>query len=98
MEGAPVEHPRVALAGVVGVDDALHGENVRAYVTLAGDGPAPPAAELIAFARARVGYKAPEEVVVLDEIPLNPTGKVDREGLKRLAEEHLHPHGLDGAR
>ena len=82
------------LAGVVGVEDAVHGENVRAYVTLAGDGPRPSDADLIAFARARVGYKAPEEVVVLDEMPLNPTGKVDRERLKRLAEEHLHPHGL----
>jgi acyl-coenzyme A synthetase/AMP-(fatty) acid ligase len=28
----------------------------------------------------------------LDEMPLNPTGKIDRVGLKRLAEEHLHPH------
>jgi acyl-coenzyme A synthetase/AMP-(fatty) acid ligase len=97
VEGALAEHPRVALAGVVGVDDAVHGENVRAYVAIAGDGPAPSAAELIAFARERVGYKAPEEVVVLDEMPLNPTGKVDREGLKRLAEEHLHPHGLGDA-
>jgi long-chain acyl-CoA synthetase len=98
VEGALAEHPRVALAGVVGVDDALHGESVRAYVTLAGDGPPPSAADLMAFARARIGYKAPEEVVVLDEMPLNPTGKVDRAGLKRLAEDHLHPHGLDGAR
>jgi len=88
----------VALAGVVGVDDAVHGERVRAYVALAGEGPPPTPAELIAFARARVGYKAPAEVIVLDEMPLNPTGKVDREGLKRLAEEHLHPHGLDAAR
>ncbi len=27
--------------------------------------------------------------------PLNPTGKIDRVGLKRMAEGHLHPHGLD---
>jgi acyl-CoA synthetase (AMP-forming)/AMP-acid ligase II len=88
----------VALAGVVGVDDAVHGESVRAYVTLDGEGPPPTPGELIAFARARVGYQAPEEIVVLDEMPLNPTGKVDRVGLKRLAEDQLHPHGLDGAR
>ena len=30
----------------------------------------------------------------LDEMPVNPTGKLDRVVLKRLAEEHLHPHGL----
>jgi long-chain acyl-CoA synthetase len=98
VEEALTEHPRVAIAAAVGVDDAMHGENVRAYVTLAGDGPPPPGAELIAFARERIGYKAPEEVVVLDEMPLNPTGKVDRAGLRRLAEEHLHPHGVDGPR
>jgi acyl-CoA synthetase (AMP-forming)/AMP-acid ligase II len=37
------------------------------------------------------------DLVVLDEMPLNPTGKIDRIGLKRMAEEHLHPHGLEGA-
>jgi long-chain acyl-CoA synthetase len=98
VEDALSEHPRVGLAGVVGVDDAVHGESVRAYVTLTGDGPPPTEAELIGFARERIGYKAPEEVVILDEMPLNPTGKVDRQLLKRLAEEHLHPHGLDDAR
>ena len=40
----------------------------------------------------RVGYKAPEEVVFLDEMPLNPTGKVDRVMLKRLAEDHMGAH------
>jgi len=94
VEDALLEHPGVGLAGVVGVDDAVHGESVRAYVTLTGDGPPPTEAELIGFTRERIGYKAPEEVVILDEMPLNATGKVDRAGLKRLAEEHLHPHGL----
>ncbi len=66
---------------MVGIHDAVHGENVRAYVTVAGAAPtARRARELIAFARERVGYKAPEEVVFLDEMPLNPTGKVDRVG------------------
>ena len=37
--------------------------------------------------RARVGYKAPKEIVVLEKMPLNATGKVDRVTLKRIAEE-----------
>jgi acyl-CoA synthetase (AMP-forming)/AMP-acid ligase II len=41
------------------------------------------------LARARVGYKAPEEIVVLDAMPLNATGKVDRVTLKRMAEKRL---------
>lgn len=95
VEGALTDHPAVALAGVVGVHDTVHGENVRAYVTLRPDAERPSSADLIVFCRDRVGYKAPEEVVVLDEMPLNPTGKIDRVGLKKMAEDHLHPHGLD---
>jgi long-chain acyl-CoA synthetase len=95
VEGALVEHPAVALAGAVGVHDEVHGENVRAYVTLQ-DGVDPPSrADLIVHCRERIGYKAPDEVVFLGEMPLNPTGKIDRVGLKRMAEDHLHPHGLE---
>jgi acyl-coenzyme A synthetase/AMP-(fatty) acid ligase len=95
VEGALVEYPAIALAGVVGVHDTVHGENVRAYVTLEEGAEKPTSADLIVHCRERVGYKAPEEIVFLDEMPLNPTGKIDRVGLKRMAEDHLHPHGLD---
>jgi len=92
VESALVEHPSVALAAVIGIHDDIHGENVRAYVTLRPDGPPTTAADLIAFCRERIGYKAPEEIVFLDEMPVNATGKLDRVGLKRLAEEGLHQH------
>jgi long-chain acyl-CoA synthetase len=95
VESALDEHPAVDLAGVVGIHDEVHGENVRAYVTLREGAERPSSADLIIFCRERVGYKAPEEIVFLDEMPLNPTGKIDRVGLKRMAEDHLHPHGLD---
>lgn len=42
-----------------------------------------------------VHYLACFKAVFLAEMPLNPTGKIDRVGLKRMAEDHLHPHGLD---
>jgi len=95
LEGALNEHPAIALAGAVGVHDEVHGENVRAYVTLREGAERPTAADLIVHCRERIGHKAPEEILFLDEMPLNPTGKIDRVGLKRMAEEHLHPHGLD---
>ena len=95
VEGALNEHPAIALAGAVGVHDAVHGENVRAYVTLREGAEPPGSGDLIVFCRERIGYKAPEEIVFLEEMPLNPTGKIDRVGLKRMAEDHLHPHGLD---
>jgi acyl-coenzyme A synthetase/AMP-(fatty) acid ligase len=75
----------VASAGVVGVQSLRHGENVRAYVTLTPDVGAPTMQELVQFARARVGYKSPEEIIVLDTMPLNATGKIDRVTLERMA-------------
>jgi acyl-coenzyme A synthetase/AMP-(fatty) acid ligase len=85
VEDSLLEHPTVACAGVIGVHDLVHGENVRAYVTLRPDAKRPTTSELIQFAKARVGYKAPDEVIVLDEMPTTAVGKVDRVALKALA-------------
>ncbi len=89
VEQAIEEHASVAAVGVIGVHDLVHGENVRAYVTLKEGAPKPSSTELIHFARDRVGYKAPEEIVFLQEMPLNATGKMDRAGLLRMAEQRL---------
>jgi long-chain acyl-CoA synthetase len=94
VEAALLEHDAVSNAGVVGVQSPLHGENVHAYVTLDAGTALPTMQDLIQFARARVGYKAPEEIIVLDEMPLNATGKVDRVTLKKWAAEgQLAPAG-----
>ena len=85
IEESLLAHPAVASAGVVGVRDLLHGEDVWAYVTLRNGAEPPTSEALIAFSRERVGYKAPEVVEILDEMPLNPTGKVDRISLKHRA-------------
>ena len=76
---------------MVGVHDLVHGENVRAYITLRDGHARPTSQALIRFARERIGYKAPEEIEVLDEMPLNATGKVDRVMLKKLAAERHEP-------
>jgi acyl-coenzyme A synthetase/AMP-(fatty) acid ligase len=85
VEAALLEHDAVSSAGVVGVQSRMHGENVRGYVTLEPGVTPPTMQDLIRFARERVGYKAPEEIVVLDAMPLNATGKVDRVTLKKMA-------------
>ena len=91
VEDALLDHPAVELAGVVGVIDEVHGENVRAYVEIKVDLDRPKAGELIQFTKTRVGYKAPEEIVFLEKMPLNPTGKVDRVSLKKIAAgDHAH--------
>src|SRR5258707_10878104 len=75
VEEALLDHAAVESAGVVGVHDLLHGENVRAYVTIREGATRPTAQALIEFARARVGYKAPEEIEFLAEMPLNPPAR-----------------------
>lgn len=90
VEDALLDHPAVASAGAVGIHDLMHGENVRAYITVKEGAVRPTCQELIRFARERIGYKAPEEIEILEEMPYNATGKVDRVTLKRLAEERAH--------
>ncbi len=92
VEDSLLENPAVACAGVIGVHDLIHGENVRAYITLRPGVPSPSMPELIQFSRARVGYKAPDEIVVLPEMPLNAVGKVDRVALKQLADAAVNNH------
>jgi len=92
VEEAVAEHVAIEAAGVIGVHDLVHGENVRAYVTLREGAKQPTSAELIRFTRERIGHKAPEEIVFLDEMPLNATGKMDRVALKRMAEQRCAGH------
>lgn len=92
VEDSLLECPAVACAGVVGIHDAVHGETVRAYVAYRPGVDPPSASELIQVSRARVGYKAPEEIVVLDEMPMNAVGKVDRTALKKLADDAVNRH------
>lgn len=77
------EHPAVHLSCVVGAPDKHLGEIVTAYVSLRHDvHPAPSPKELRAFVAERIAaYKVPEKITILDELPLNATGKVDRKKL-----------------
>jgi acyl-coenzyme A synthetase/AMP-(fatty) acid ligase len=92
VEDSLLAHPAVAGAGVVGIHDLIHGENVRAYITFRPSVKRPTTAELIGFSRARVGYKAPDEIVVMEEMPLNAVGKVDRVALKQMAGAAVNRH------
>eukprot|EP00584_Thalassiosira_punctigera_P010562 CAMPEP_0172534756 /NCGR_PEP_ID=MMETSP1067-20121228/7013_1 /TAXON_ID=265564 ORGANISM="Thalassiosira punctigera, Strain Tpunct2005C2" /NCGR_SAMPLE_ID=MMETSP1067 /ASSEMBLY_ACC=CAM_ASM_000444 /LENGTH=576 /DNA_ID=CAMNT_0013319585 /DNA_START=66 /DNA_END=1796 /DNA_ORIENTATION=+ len=90
VENVLMTHHAVDQAGVVGVPDVAHGENVKAYVTLRARGSeggdtSNTEKELIQFCKARIGYKAPETIEFLPFMPLNPAGKVDRNALKQNA-------------
>ena len=73
-------HPAVAHAAALPVPSAAHGEIPVAAVELR-PGARASAAELLAFARARLGLRAPRRVLVLDALPRNPQGKVIRREL-----------------
>jgi long-chain acyl-CoA synthetase len=84
VEDALLEHPAVAMAGVVGRPDQVHGEEVVAFVALRGEETVTPD-DLIAFARARLAaYKYPREVRVVPVLPHTPVGKLDRKALRAL--------------
>jgi fatty-acyl-CoA synthase len=75
-------HPGVAEAAVVGIDDAEWGERVRAFVARRATSTVDEAA-IKAWCRERLsGPKVPREVVFLDALPRNPTGKVLKRELK----------------
>jgi long-chain acyl-CoA synthetase len=84
VEDALLEHPAVALAGVVGRPDERYGEEVVAFVSLR-NGTEVTGDELVAFAKERIGgYKYPREIRVVPDVPLTPVGKVDRKALREL--------------
>ncbi len=79
-----VTHPKVALVAAVGRPDAHAGEVPVAYVQLE-PGQQLEEEELLAFAKEHIGERAavPKAVIVLDEIPLTPVGKIFKPALVR---------------
>ncbi len=89
VERVLAEHPSVAAVAIVRLHDLLHGETWLAFVAPAKGEEQPSEQELISFARSHVGYKAPEQIMLLDALPLNSAGTPDRLALRRLAESGL---------
>ncbi|HEV8151313.1 MAG TPA: AMP-binding protein [Solirubrobacteraceae bacterium] len=76
VEDMLMAHDAVAEAAAVGVDDEKFGQRLRAFVVLIPGREATPK-ELQDHVKANLArYKVPREVVVLAELPRNPTGKV----------------------
>jgi acyl-CoA synthetase (AMP-forming)/AMP-acid ligase II len=80
------DHEAVAEAAALGVDDEEFGQRLRAFV-VTKEGSEVTENELKAHVKANLAkYKVPREIVFVDELPRNATGKV----LKReLAERDL---------
>ncbi|MCC8448960.1 (2,3-dihydroxybenzoyl)adenylate synthase [Streptomyces rochei] len=76
-------HPAITAAALVGVPDERWGERSVAFVVCPGA--APGAREVAAHLRecGLAGYKAPDEVVPVADLPLTAVGKVDKAELAR---------------
>ena len=82
VENVLAEHPAVLEVAVVGMPDERWGEVPRAWVALR-PGASATEGELIAWVRARLAhFKAPKEVVFLDELPKGGTGKILKHDLR----------------
>ena len=76
------QHPKVALAAVVGVPDEKSGEVVKAYVELKPDETATEE-EILEFCKENMaGYKRPKIVEFRDTLPVSNVGKILRRVLR----------------
>ncbi len=82
VEAAIREHPGVADVVAFGAPDRLRGEQVCVAVVVRPDGVGLSPASLRAFGAERLAkFMVPRQVIVVDEIPLGATGKVQRSQL-----------------
>ena len=90
VEAALTGHPEIARVGVVGTPDDVLGEiGVAFVVPVAGaDLESLSLDALRAWSRERIAdYKAPDRVVLVDDLPVTPMMKIDKAALAERAQE-----------
>ena len=84
VENLLVERSDIFDAAVVGVDDVEYGKRLRAFV-VSEPGAAQDAEEIKAYVKGNLArYKVPRDVVFIDELPRNATGKLLRRVLVEM--------------
>jgi acyl-CoA synthetase (AMP-forming)/AMP-acid ligase II len=82
VEDCLARHEAVVDVAAVGIDDPDYGKRLRAFVVLR-DGASADEDELKDWVKQNLArYKVPKEIVFLDELPRNATGKVLKRELK----------------
>jgi acyl-CoA synthetase (AMP-forming)/AMP-acid ligase II len=87
IENSLLRHPDVQQAAVIGIPDERLGEVGMAFVVTAS-GDAGAAESIRAWCKDEMAnYKVPRAVRVVDSLPINATGKVVKDELRKLAAE-----------
>ena len=77
-------HPEVVEATALGVEDKEWGHRLRAFVVKT-EGASVDEAAIKAYVKDNLArYKVPREVIFLDELPRNPTGKILKRELREM--------------
>lgn len=85
VETALLEHPDIASACVVGIPDRRSGEAIVAFVT-PRNGAEIGTAEILDHLRSRLArYKLPQEILLMQTLPVTANNKIDRKALKQIA-------------
>jgi acyl-CoA synthetase (AMP-forming)/AMP-acid ligase II len=88
VENVLAEHPAVRRAAVVGTPAPVIGEIGVAFVVPADPENPPELTALRSWVRERLAdYKAPDRLVLVDELPVTGMLKIDKEALRRQAQE-----------
>jgi fatty-acyl-CoA synthase len=77
VENVLAAHPKIAEVALIGVADAQYGEAPLAVIAPRDPADPPTAENVEAFCRERLAaYKRPRDVVIVETLPRNPSGKV----------------------
>jgi fatty-acyl-CoA synthase len=83
VERVIIQHPAVAEVAVIGIPHEKWGEVGKAFI-VAASGAHPDTEALIGFCKKRLAkFKVPKEIIVVEELPKNDTGKINRKALPK---------------
>jgi len=87
IDNALAAHPDIREAATIGVPDLVYGEQPVSFAALRPGSYASEADILAHCAGVLAAFKCPAQVVLLDEIPKNNRGKIDRNAVHTLWKE-----------